>query len=73
MSELLADAVERHRRDRFLAKANAQYAALSPKEREEIQVEMAAWDGTLMDGLQDEDWEEERRARSRPNATPPLQ
>jgi len=62
MTDLLADALKRYEHDRFLAEANAQYARLSPRQHREMADELAVWDGTLMDGLEDEDWEEERRA-----------
>lgn len=51
MSEVVAEAVERYRRERFLAEANAAYDALSPSAKRKYREESAAWDATLLDGL----------------------
>lgn len=55
MSDLLADAVERYRRERFLADANAAYDALSPAKRRRYRRELAEWDAALADGLPNDD------------------
>jgi predicted DNA-binding protein len=55
MSEVVAEAVERYRRERFLAEANAAYDALSPSAKRKYRQESAAWDATLLDGLGDEE------------------
>jgi len=46
MSELVADAIEQLRRQRFIAEANAEYRRAGPDP------EQATWDGTLADGLE---------------------
>lgn len=53
MTETLEKAIEAYRRQRFLAALNAEYAALrgDPAAWAEEQVERAAWDATLADGL----------------------
>src|SRR5690349_396237 len=56
MSDVVADALERYAGARFLEAANRDYARAGPDP------ERHAWDGTLLDGLEDEEWEEERRA-----------
>lgn len=48
MGDVLADAVERYRRERFLAEAAAAYAS-APGPHDEDRV----WEGTLADGLRD--------------------
>ena len=54
MQEILSRAVELYRRHRMLAEANAAYAALrdDPAAWQEELAERAAWDVTLMDGLE---------------------
>ena len=57
VQSVLADAVERYRRERFLAQCNADYARLRQDDEawaEELE-ERAAWDATLLDGLEDEE------------------
>ena len=55
MSELLADAVERYRRERFLAEANAAYDVLTPAAKRRYHKAVTEWDATVTDGLTDED------------------
>jgi hypothetical protein len=70
MSDLAADAIERFARDRFWDDVNRAYAAMTPSQRREYRRETAPWDGTLADGLKDEDWEEERRAGASAKTAP---
>jgi hypothetical protein len=60
MAELVAQAIEKYRRERFLAEVNAAYAALraNPQASAEFDEELRLWDATLMDGLEDEEWED---------------
>lgn len=53
MQSILAKAVERYRRSRFLEDANADFEALKkrPKEWRAYLAERKAWEGTLKDGL----------------------
>jgi len=56
MQEILDKAVEEYRRKQFLEEANEAFAALKNDAKawqEEIE-EREAWDGTLADGLEDE-------------------
>ena len=56
MSELIADAVERFRREAFLRDVNEAYRRAGPDP------DQAIWDGTLMDGLDAEEcWTEDGR------------
>src|SRR2546422_4811069 len=64
MSDLAGEAIDRHVRERFLEAANREYARWTPAERRAHQEELAAWDATLMDGLETEEWGEERRAQA---------
>jgi hypothetical protein len=62
MSELIAEAVERLRREKFLTEVNEAYRRAGPDP------EQAIWDGTLMDGLEGEppyEWPTPRRAAAR--------
>jgi hypothetical protein len=54
MVEIVDQAIELYRRQRFIDQANAGYAALrdDPEAWAEIEAERAAWDGTLLDGLE---------------------
>lgn len=54
--EIVAAAIEAYRRSRFIAGANAAYAALKadPVAWKEILEEREEWDVTLLDGLDDE-------------------
>src|SRR2546426_6033782 len=61
MSDLAGEAIDRHVRERFLEAANREYARWTPAERRAHQEELAAWDATLMDGLETEEGEEGRR------------
>ncbi len=56
LTELAARAVDLYWRDWVFAQGNAAYAALraDPIANAEWQAEMALWDSTLMDGLEDE-------------------
>ncbi len=58
MQEVLARAVEEYRRHRILELSNQAYAALraDPMALQEIQEELAAWDSTLADGLEADEW-----------------
>ncbi|NCO41789.1 MAG: hypothetical protein AUJ96_28015 [Armatimonadetes bacterium CG2_30_66_41] len=56
LRSVLTDAVERYRRERFLAQCNADYARLRRDKEawaEEL-AERASWDVTLLDGLEEE-------------------
>jgi hypothetical protein len=54
MSDVLAEAVERYRRERFLAEAGAEYDAWTPAQKRRYRRELAEWDSALADGLPDE-------------------
>jgi len=56
MQEILGEAVELYRRQLFLEKANAAFAALKadPQAWKEEQEERTAWDVTFLDGLKDD-------------------
>jgi hypothetical protein len=56
MSDVVDQALELYRRQRMFAQANAAYAALraDPVASAEWDAEIAAWDATLADGLEDE-------------------
>ena len=56
MTELLAEAVERLRREDMLRRTNEAYARLreDPREWAEEMREREAWDATLADGLDDD-------------------
>ncbi len=53
MHAVFERAIESERRRKFITEANADYARLraDPKAWAEYQAELAAWDVTLMDGL----------------------
>ncbi|MEO8097820.1 MAG: toxin-antitoxin system protein [Acidobacteriota bacterium] len=55
MQSILAKAIERYRRARFLDGANADFAALKkrPKDWQSYLAEREAWDSTLEDGLKE--------------------
>jgi predicted transcriptional regulator len=55
MSDVVDQALELYRRQRMFAQANAAYAALraDPIASAEWDAEIAAWDATLADGLED--------------------
>ena len=55
MSDLIAEAVERYRRDRFLAEANAAYDALTPSGKRRYRQALNEWDATVADGLSNEE------------------
>lgn len=57
IQEIIARAVERYRRERMFARAEEIYAAMTPKEWAEEEAERALWDCTLMDGLEDDEYE----------------
>jgi len=56
MADVLARAIEDYRRNLFLDRANAAYLALraDPEAWAAEQEERAAWDATLLDGLEDD-------------------
>lgn len=58
MHSILEKAVEEHRRRRFLEDVNAAYSVMreDPEVWEEVEAERSAWDVTMGDGLQDENW-----------------
>ena len=58
MQAVVVEAVETLRRERFWKEFNAEYAALraDPVAWAEELAERAAWDGTLMDGLEPAVW-----------------
>ena len=55
MSDVVDHALELYRRQRMFARANTAYAALraDPIASAEWDAEIAAWDATLADGLED--------------------
>lgn len=71
MVAVLEDALEGHRRRRFIEEANDAYRALR-RDREAwraMEAERAEWDATLMDGLDPgEVWSEDGRVERRPRA-----
>ncbi|MGI8691149.1 MAG: toxin-antitoxin system protein [Thermomicrobiales bacterium] len=54
---IIALAVERYRRERMFERADEIYAAMTPEEWAEENAERALWDCTLMDGLEDDEYE----------------
>jgi hypothetical protein len=58
MAQVVEEAVERERRAQLLREANAAWSAImaDPASRVEIDAERNAWDATLADGLEPEDW-----------------
>jgi hypothetical protein len=65
MQSVLEKAVEEYRRKLFMDALNASYAELrdDPEAWKEVEAERALWDGTLLDGLpEDEVWDEESRS-----------
>ena len=56
MQAVLEDAIEHYRRQRFVQDVNAAYAQVREDERAwgEIVEEREAWEGTAVDGLDDE-------------------
>jgi hypothetical protein len=67
MADLLEEAVEALRRQRFLETVNAAYAALraDPRGWADVETERAAWDATLADGLEVAEGRAPYRARRR--------
>ena len=55
MQEIMAQAVEAYQRKQFIAEANASDEALrdDPEAWQAYQAEMAEWDATLADGLEE--------------------
>jgi len=51
LQDVLDQAIEDRRRKLYLEGLKADYAALSAKQRGELQKEVAAWDSTNLDGL----------------------
>ena len=60
MGELLAELIERERRRAFLEGLNEDFARLraDPDAWADYQAEVRSMDGTLMDGLENDPWEE---------------
>lgn len=58
IQEVIERAMASYEENEFFRELNEQFAALTPEERAEDAAELALWDGTLMDGLEDEPWEE---------------
>ncbi len=58
MQQVLAKAVEAYRRQRILEQTNAAYAVLRSDQQmwQEVLDERAAWDVTLTDGLEGDDY-----------------
>ncbi len=58
MQQVLAKAVEAYRRQRILEQTNAAYAVLRSDQQmwQEVLDERAAWDVTLADGLEGDDY-----------------
>ena len=56
ITDLIACAVESLERNRFWKQYAQQLADRTPEEIAEDQEELEAWDGTLMDGLENEPW-----------------
>jgi len=54
MTDVLDEALEIYRRERFFALAAAAYEALAPEEGAAYREELASLDGVTADGLQDE-------------------
>ena len=63
IGDIVSAAVDRYEEDAFWTEAHRTYAAMraDPAESAAFDAEVAAWDGTLMDGLEDregERWDE---------------
>ena len=60
IGRVVVDAVDRYAREQFLAGLNEDYARLrgEPGAWSDWQAELAGLDGTLLDGLADDRWEE---------------
>ncbi|HUG16685.1 MAG TPA: hypothetical protein VMM78_16895 [Thermomicrobiales bacterium] len=58
MTAVLDQAIERFRRERFFARAAAEWEAIQrdPIARAELDAEYALWDTTVADGLDGEEW-----------------
>jgi hypothetical protein len=54
LHEELARAVRARKKERFFAEMRAGYAQMTDAERAEEAEELALWDQTLLDGLEDE-------------------
>src|SRR3989442_1952533 len=65
MSDVVGDAIERYSRDQFWEQVKREFELMTPAQLRAYRKEVARWDGTLLDGLPDEDWEEERLATTR--------
>ena len=70
--EIVERAVEELRRKLLFEEANANYAALQeqPAVWHEVEQEREAWDATLADGLENEDWSEYRSVKDGEPAQP---
>ena len=60
MTELLSEVVKRARQEEIIRQGNEDYARLrqDPKAWAEVLAERAEWDCTLLDGLEDDPWED---------------
>ncbi len=60
MTELLKEIVKRARQEEIIRQGNEDYARLreDPKAWAEVLAERAEWDCTLLDGLEDDPWED---------------
>ncbi len=54
LTEALSEALQEYQRELFLRGVAADFAALTTAERTEEQDELATWDNTLSDGLENE-------------------
>jgi hypothetical protein len=57
IGEIIADLVEQRKKERFWREMHEDFARLraNPEAWQDYQDELAAWDATLMDGLEDEE------------------
>jgi len=60
MTELLSEVVKRARQEEIIRQGNEDYARLrqDPKAWAEVLEERREWDCTLLDGLEDDPWED---------------
>ena len=70
MSDLAGDAIEWYSRDRFWEEVNRTYDAMTPQQWRDYWREFREWDAISWETLEPEDWEDERRAERRAQATP---
>ncbi len=57
MQAIIARAIEEYRWEQMMKRANEIYATMTPEEWAEEEAERALWDCTLMDGLEDDEYE----------------